>query len=115
MQSSSNLSRQILLATLSLGTLVRCDCEEVEFTPAAQYTPATNVDFGLVSVSSQKKIDIRVLSSGSAALKLLSAYVPEDQRRKFIVKAADDLTTGLAPMRTSSISVTYRPCPDAWE
>lgn len=100
---------------LSLGALVRCDCEDIQFVPGATYTPDAVLDFGPVAVNSQKTLPIKVLSSGSAALKLLATNLENGDASKWLYTVGEPLLSGLAPSRTSSIVVTYRPCPAAWE
>lgn len=120
------LNRRIHALSLILvaASLARCSCEEIqEFRPSARYTPLDEdqsdlvLNFGNVAVNQEKKLDIRVLSDGSAALIVNSASrVPDNAETQaiFAVNVQEDLTTGLRPAVTSSISVTYRPCPAAW-
>jgi hypothetical protein len=110
--------RIAVISLLSLGTLVRCDCEEVTFQAAAKYTPEAVLDFGNVAVTTEKTLDISVLNEGSAGLFLISAAVaanPEKWRLRFEPELDPSMAVGLSPARTASISVTYRPCPEAWE
>ena len=108
----------LLVCMLAAGTLVRCDCEDVaEFVPAARYTPASVVDFGQVAVNRQKTMAIAVLSDGRAALIIKGftlAGANEATQKKFQVTVEPDLMEGLTPGRTSSITITYTPCPAAW-
>jgi hypothetical protein len=96
------------------GSLVRCDCEDVEFRAAAKYTPDAVLDFGDVSVTTEKKMDIVVLNEGTAGLTILEPNVSADPD-KWRVVVQPDLFEAITPGKTSSISVTYRPCPAAWE
>lgn len=110
--------KQLVFTLLIAGALPRCNCDEVdEFIPAANYTPEKVLDFGGVAVSSEKTLNISVLSNGRAAL-ILSGVNPTpdnaDIRAKWNIAPMADLMDGLAPGRTSSIAVTYRPCPAAW-
>ncbi|MBI2374478.1 MAG: choice-of-anchor D domain-containing protein [Deltaproteobacteria bacterium] len=108
-----------------LGALVRCECDEPqEFRPAATYQPGDVLDFGVVSVRSEKTLPIKVTSNGRAALTidfLASTIDPESRDARvtpdvgpFLVLFSADLES-LAPGRSSTIAVTYRPCPAAWE
>lgn len=100
---------------LFCGTFAACDCETQTFRAAAMYTPDAVLDFGDVSVTTEVKMDIVVRDVGSAGLKILPPNVSQDPDKWRLVTQDDLLTDGIAPMRTSSISVTYRPCPAAWE
>src|SRR5262245_36465406 len=101
------------IATLLLlgGTFVACDCETPTFRAAAMYTPDAVLDFGDVSVTTEVKMDVVVRDVGSAGLRILPPNVSQDPDKWRLVTQDDLLTDGIAPMRTSSISVTYRPCP----
>lgn len=115
---NKGIYRIAALSLLSMGTLVRCDCEEVTFQAAAKYTPEAVLDFGDVAVTSEKTLDIVVLNEGSAGLFIIAATVaqnPDKWRLKFEPELDPTMTVGLTPARTASISVTYRPCPEAWE
>lgn len=108
----------LLTAALLLGAASRCNCDdEGAFLPGAAYEPlgqmGTLLDFGRVAVSSQKKLDIRVTSTGRAALEVMRASVDPAFERVFLIELGPSLD-GLSPGQTSSISVTFRPCPDAW-
>src|SRR5438874_1853413 len=109
----------ILASILSLGAVNACSCDTETFIPGARYTPAQVLDFGKVSVASEKTLTIKVDSTGGAQLKILAAnFMPSQENTsktpKWRVKVPDILTKGLAPSRTSSITVIYRPCPQAW-
>lgn len=106
--------RHFFAFALVSGSLVHCNCEEITFRAAAKYTPENVLSFGDVAVTSEKKLDIVVLNEGSAGLKILQPTVAGDPN-KWRLDVRPDLLTGITPQRTSSISVTYRPCPDAWE
>jgi HYDIN/CFA65/VesB family protein len=108
-----------IAALLSLGAVTACNCETETFVPGARYTPDRVLDFGKVSVTSEKTLNIKVDSVGGAALKILAANFENasdtpGKTPKWRVKVPDALAKGLTPGRTSSISVTYRPCPQAW-
>jgi hypothetical protein len=121
---------RLTLVLLAAGALARCECEEPQtFTPGASYEPSTVLDFGLVSVTSERVLDVRVLSNGSAALKISQlSFSGADPAKlgKFLFEGQtcspdaactslkQPLVDGLAPGRTSSITITYRPCPEAW-
>lgn len=106
--------RHFLAFALMSGSLYQCNCEEIVFRAAAKYTPENVLSFGDVAVTSEKKLDIVVLNEGSAGLKILQPTVDGDPQ-KWRLEVRPDLLTGITPQRTSSISVTYRPCPAAWE
>jgi hypothetical protein len=93
--------RQPMIALLVTGTLVRCDCEETqEFLPGASYEPEEVLDFGPVSVTGEKTLDIEVLSNGRAALILSQLDFPgADQAKlgKFLFEGAAS-----APRRSPS-------------
>ena len=109
-----NLLPQLLLTGLAMSTLARCACDETDqFTPGARYEPDNLLDFGEVSVASEETRSIIVRSNGSASLKVVDALV-DGASDKFTVIVLPELTEGLAPGRTSTITVTYRPCPAAW-
>ncbi len=114
-RSAPLLRRPRSLATLVLlaaGTLVRCDCEdEISFEARGVYEPEV-LAFDAVNVAEQRVERITVRSTGSAGLQVVSAEVLDSD--KFTVVVADDLLEGLAPGQTSTITVTYRPCPAAW-
>lgn len=128
--SSRALRTQLFIGLLAAGTLVRCDCEEPqEFIPGATYEPDSVLDFGAVSVTSERTLDVKVISNGGAALvleQLSFSGVDDATLSKFLFEGQvcttgatcnslkDDLLSGLSPGRTSSITITYRPCPDAW-
>lgn len=108
-----NLLPHVMLTVLALSSLPRCSCEETqEFLPGARYEPDNLLDFGNVSVADEKTLTIVVRSNGSASLTIADALV-EGASDKFTVTVPAELAS-LAPGKTSSISVAYRPCPDAW-
>lgn len=106
-----------LVLMFAAGTLANCACEEeADFTPAATYTPDRVLDFGNVAANSEKTQYISVLSAGRARLTILAANIQgANDAAKWRVSVAPELIEGLTPGRTSSIAVTYRPCPAAWE
>lgn len=118
MTSPISTRRLPLLAGLALaaGTLCRCDCETTEFFPGATLTPESVLPFGDVSVSSEKTLTIQVRSNGSAAYIITqgSVSVTNNARNQWRVSPDPKLLMGLAPGKTTTISVTYRPCPEAW-
>lgn len=111
------------LFLLSAGTLINCSCEEEEgFIPAATYRPngaaGTDLVFGPVSVNSEKTIPLLVDSNGRAPLAVIAAnIVSGSQNGTWRVEVPEDLDemVGLRPGSTATITVTFRPCPDAWE
>lgn len=120
----------LVLIALSSAALVRCSCEEDPvFVPGVAYEPGDTLNFGEVSVDQELTLDITVRSNGGAALVISSLTFPgadPTMLGKFAFEgqacAPDaactslkpDLLAGVAPSSTSSISITYRPCPDAW-
>lgn len=109
-----NLLPHLALAALAASSLMRCNCDTAEeFVPAALYEPGV-LDFGQVSVAGEKTLNIEVRSTGSAGLQVVDALV-DGASDKFRVVIAEDLLTGVPPSGTSSIAVTYRPCPMAWD
>lgn len=105
------------LILLSLS-LIRCQCDDVdEFIPAADYKPSPVLDFGNVPVTTQISLDIKVRSDGRAPLKIASiSTIPDNAEisKLFKISMTTDLAEGLRPGETSTITVRYRPCPDAW-
>jgi hypothetical protein len=104
----------LLLAALPVAA---CNCETDTFAPSAKYVPDKVLDFGKVAVSSEKKMFLKVVSEGSAALRISSANLNNISPTDMDVvrdSIAPNLTSGLTPGRTSSITVIYRPCPGAW-
>lgn len=106
----------VAVVALALGAAAGCNCEDPpKFTPSAAYNPDKVLDFGKVAVSSEKTLKIKVTSSGRAGLRIKSTKIENSaDASKWQVALPDVFTTGLAPGRTSSITVSYRPCPDAW-
>lgn len=103
----------IAVALVAASATVYVGCDEVEeFVPAARYEPDV-LDFGEVSVATEKTLDLTVRSVGSAGLSVVDALV-DGASDKFTVVIPEEVATGLAPGQTSTIAVTYRPCPDAW-
>lgn len=110
------------LFLLSAGTLINCSCEEEEgFIPAATYRPngeaGTDLVFGPVSVNTEKTIPLLVDSNGRAPLAVIAAnIVSGSQDGTWRVEVSEELDemVGLRPGSTATISVTFRPCPDAW-
>jgi hypothetical protein len=110
----SSARSRLFLALLAASALTRCSCEEeTDFTPGATFTP-TDVDFGPVSVASEKTVVVRVRSDGGGAYKIAAAVLEADQE-KFRFRLDPALSEGLALGRTATIAVTYRPCPAAWD
>lgn len=110
-------TRPLLFIALAAGTLVRCDCsEETVFFPSPNYDPASVLDFGDVSVDTEKTLGISVRNDGNAAYSILALVedFDADDTGKWTVAIDDALTMGLAPSQTATIAVTYRPCPAAW-
>lgn len=101
---------------LSASTLVRCECETNEFFPGATLTPDSVLSFGEVAVSTEKTLSIQVRSNGSAAYKITQAALKPGQNERSQWRVTPDplLMIGLTPGKTTTISVTYRPCPEAW-
>lgn len=106
-------SARLLVLCLSLGTVVNCSCEEETFNPGATFSPES-LEFGPVSVASEKTIVLRIRSDGQAAYKITAANLSTPDERKFRIEADPVLTEGLRPGSTATVAVTYRPCPDAW-
>lgn len=81
--------------------------------PSLLYTPDAVLPFGEVSVATEVRMSITVFNAGNAGgvVNPTTAITGSD---KFTLSIPDDLLTGLAPGRTSTITVTYRPCPAAW-
>src|SRR5688500_17073680 len=118
----------LMLGLLSAGTLINCNCEEEEFLPSVTYDPfpyvvnpseppGTEIVFGDVSVNSEKTLAIRVQSNGRAPVNVVAAnLVSSSQDGTWSVKVDDELDpmVGLTPGKTATISVTFRPCPAAW-
>ncbi|MBK8014046.1 MAG: choice-of-anchor D domain-containing protein [Deltaproteobacteria bacterium] len=117
---------------LCLGALPRCQCEEDQaFVPSASFDPASVLDFGDVPVDGERTLDVLVRSTGSASFCVTPSFsasearaedcVPEELGHldqagcpwRYDFDAA--LLEGLAPSATATISVTYRPCPEAWD
>lgn len=127
-----NLRCSLAFTTLATLAFSACSCDDVEtFVPGVTYDPGTVLSFGEVSVSSEKTLNIKVISNGRAALKISSMTFPaadqtalshflfegkpcpfDDECSGTGLKA--DLINGVSPGVTSSITVTYRPCPAAW-
>jgi hypothetical protein len=108
------LLSHVAIAALAASSLARCSCEEVDdFIPSARYAPDV-LDFGQVSVAGQRTLQIEVRSVGSSGLTIVDALV-DGASDKFAVVVPEDLLASLAPGQTSSIAVTYRPCPMAWD
>jgi hypothetical protein len=121
-------NNRLLFALLSAGILVRCNCEEEQFLPSVTYdpfpfvmspseAPGTELVFGDVSVNSEKTLAIRVQSNGRAPVNIVGTTLDTSSAQgTWTVKVEDDLAPpgGIAPGRTSTISVTFRPCPAAW-
>ena len=114
--SSLGTLRTLTIVLLATGTLVRCDCEETTFIPSGNYMPGNVLDFGEVAVDTEKTLGIVVLSDGSAAFQILDIVeqFDADDTGKWTVVVDDALTNGLTPSQTATITVTYRPCPEAW-
>lgn len=115
---SLGLTQTFLYATLAAATTVNCDCgEDPVFLPSPNYTPATVLDLGDVSVDSEKTVGITVRNDGSAAYNIveLVEQFDADDTGKWTIVVDDAFTTGLSPSQTATITVTYRPCPDAWQ
>ncbi len=109
-----NLLSHVALAALAASSLARCNCDGTEeFIPSARYAPDV-LDFGEVSVAGQRTLQIEVRSVGSSGLTIVDALV-DGSSDKFAVVIPEDLLASLGPGQTSSIAVTYRPCPMAWQ
>ncbi len=103
---------------LMVGATVACNCEDSTFAPGANYDPANVLSFGNVSVDTEKSLPISVRSAGTAGLIIDAVNLANaSDESKWTIEIAPDLQTpqGLAPGRTSTITVTYRPCPMAWD
>lgn len=106
----------LMAVLLSASTLVRCECETDEFFPGATLTPDSVLSFGEVAVSREKTLSIQVRSNGSAAYIITdgSLSAAPNTRNQWRVSPDPRLLMGLTPGKTTTISVTYRPCPEAW-
>lgn len=91
-----------------------CNCEGQRFIPAATYQPPRTLDLGNVSVTSEKTVPVTVYSSGGSPLHLRSVALTAGASSKWRIAVPGILGLGLGAGRTSSIAVTYRPCPEAW-
>ncbi len=119
----------LMLSFLSAGTLMNCNCETEQFLPSVTYdpypfvsavgeAPGTELVFGDVSVNSEKTLAIRVQSNGRAPVNVVAAnLVSTSADGTWKVVVADELNpmVGIAPGQTATISVTFRPCPQAWD
>jgi hypothetical protein len=79
--------------------------------------PGTELVFGDVSVNSEKTLAIRVQSNGRAPVNVVAAnLVSSSQDGTWTVAVDEELDpmVGLTPGKTATISVTFRPCPAAW-
>lgn len=101
------------LATAPL--LVGCEDEQT-FEAQGSYSPAGALDFGFVNVAEEITQTIVVTNIGSAGLRVESTRVDGTPgvENRFLVEVGSDLTSALTPGLTSTITVTYRPCPPAW-
>lgn len=123
-RSSTSPHRPLVLTLTLLAAIpfTGCSCEEEEaFLPSGRYEPETDptgttLNFGAVSVLSEKRLIITVRSNGRAPLVVDAAATSLQNGRTeaFSYVLSDDLSS-LGPGRTSTISVTYRPCPANWE
>ncbi len=120
-----------VLLALASSVLVRCSCEEDPvFVPGVVYEPDQTLNFGEVAVDREATLSIRVISNGGAALKISQLTFPGETKPELDKLAFEnqicapdaactalkpELLAGIAPNTTSSISVTYRPCPAAWD
>lgn len=114
---SLGLTQTLLYAALAAGTSMNCDCSEPEtFLPSPLYTPMNVLDLGDVSVDTEKTVGITVLNDGRAAYTIIELVeqFDADDSGKWTIVVDSDLTVGLAPSQTATITVTYRPCPTAW-
>lgn len=99
----------ILVVLLAGGTLVRCDCEEARtFEAGGRYEPQA-INFGPVYIGDQARRTITVTSQGSLGLRIEGFSLDQDQN--FSVEVSPDLLQGLAVDGTSTITVTFEPCP----
>lgn len=131
MLSSRWARSQLVFVALAASSLVRCGCEDDPvFVPGAGYDPADTLNFGEVAVDKEKVLEIKVISNGGAALRLNSLTFPAANvasLAKFAFEGqacvpdaactslkSELLNPGIAPNTTSSITISYRPCPDAW-
>lgn len=108
--------RRTLWAPLLLAATVGlAGCPEDEiFEPRGVYSPP-NLTFGDVSVASERRLTVMVSNGGSAGLQIQNTTLRnETVAGQFQVSVAEDLLTGLTPGRTSTITVIFRPCPEAW-
>lgn len=113
--SGPSLRASLSLALLCSSTLVRCDCEDAPtFSAGAVYDPASQLSFGSVNVASEKTMAISVTSNGTAGLTIIDQLVTGDDDGVFTVTVEDDLLGALTLGQTSTVTVTYRPCPAAW-
>lgn len=117
---------------LGLSALPRCQCEEDQtFFPSASFQPESVLDFEDVSVESERTLKVLVRSTGSAPFCVTPSFSASEARADDCVPSSPghldatecpwrydfdtSLIEGLAPSATATISVTYRPCPEAWD
>lgn len=102
-----------VLAIALAAPLLGCEEEVDTFFPNARYTPDRTLPFDATNVASKKTLGVVVLNTGNAGLRIADARV-DGAEGKFTVEVPDVLTQALTPGRTSTITVTYTPCPDAF-
>ena len=111
--------RHLLVMMLAASTLARCDCgdDEADFTPSAAIDPVS-LSFGDVAVDEQKTLPISFDSNGGAAYRIVATTLDiggNTDAGSFVVNVSPDLEEGIGNGTTSSVSVTYIPCPPAWD
>lgn len=102
----------LLTAAALLAGASGCSEDEV-FEPLADYEPSGALPFGATSVASAATRDVVVQSRGSAPVKISNATIDGPDADKFTVVLPAELES-LAPGQTSSVTVTYKPCPQVW-
>ncbi|MEL7371082.1 MAG: choice-of-anchor D domain-containing protein, partial [Myxococcota bacterium] len=103
------------LPSVGLATLVlaHVGCADDEQSVASAQIEPMSLRFGDVSFAERRTASIRVTSNGSAPYRAASVELSGDDA-SFLFESDALLGAELAPGQTSTISVTYVPCPAAW-
>ncbi|MEM7675203.1 MAG: choice-of-anchor D domain-containing protein [Myxococcota bacterium] len=107
------MNYRLVVLSAGLATLVACE-DDPSFVASARIEPST-LTFGDVAVDERKTLPIRFEADGTAAYRIVAFNLNGDDQT-FIVEAAPELVgSGLGLGQSSTVSVTYVPCPAAWD
>lgn len=109
--------RHILVTTVAAASVISFGCSEetASFVASARVIPESlSLNFGDVSVNERKTLPITFESDGSSPYQIVALNLSGDPDAFEFEPSAELVGDGVRPGQSSTVAVTYVPCPDAW-